>query len=134
MKRIITTFLILIIALSSCVKSSYGYFFHFYVDGGNGKIEISDKISEKSVWRCSEENNICELDCPSSSCVAKLLGGKNGSRKLTFVAIPDDGYQVKEWIFNGKIVEENNTNTFVAEVSSQDGYNGVIMVRFETIK
>jgi hypothetical protein len=36
--------------------------------------------------------------------------------------------------FYGKIVEENNTNTFVAEVSSQDGYNGVIMVRFETIK
>ena len=127
--------LVLILTVTGCTNNGYGYFFHYDVEGGNGKIQISDTISENSIWRCSDENNpICELDCNSSSRVAKLLGGKTGSRTMTFIAIPDDGYIVKEWIFNGKIVEGNKTNFFVAEVTSEHGYNGVIIVRFELTK
>ena len=52
---------------------------------------------------------------------------------MTFLAIPDEGYQVKEWIFNGKVVEGNKTNTYTAEVSKKENYNGVIEVVFEKI-
>jgi hypothetical protein len=62
-----------------------------------------------------------------------LLGGKKGSRELTFIASPDEGYQVKEWLFNGKIVEGNKTNSYKAIVSSEQNYIGVISVRFEAI-
>ena len=112
--------------------TDYGYYFHFDVDGGNGKIQIYDSISENSIWKCRDENNnACELECSNSSRVAALLGGKNGSATMTFIAIPDEGYVVKEWIFNGKIVDGNKTNSFVAKVTSEQGYNGVIVVRFE---
>ena len=115
--------------------TDYGYYFHYDVDGGNGKIQIYDSISENIIWKCRDENNnACELECSNSSRVAALLGGKNGTATLTFIAIPDEGYVVKEWIFNGKIVDGNKENTFVAKVTSELGYNGVIIVRFELKK
>ena len=115
--------------------TDYGYYFHYDVDGGNGKIQIYDSISENSIWKCRDENSlICKLNCSSSSRVAQLSGGKKGSRTLTFIAIPDEGYVVKEWIFNGEIVDGNKTNSFVAKVTSEQGYNGVIIVRFELKK
>ena len=115
--------------------TDYGYYFHYDVDGGNGKIQIYDSISENIIWKCRDENNnACELECSNSSRVAALLGGKNGSATMTFIAIPDEGYVVKEWIFNGKIVDGNKENTFVAKVTSELGYNGVIIVRFELKK
>lgn len=121
-----------IVGVVGCSNNGYGYFFHFDVEGGNGIIQIYDSISENSIWRCCDEDNpICELNCSSSSRVAKLLGGKKGSRTMTFIAIPDEGYVVKEWKFNEKIVDGNKTNSFVAEVTSGQGYNGVIVVKFE---
>lgn len=124
-----------LVGMVSCTNNGYGYFFHYDVEGGNGKIQIYDSISENSIWRCRDADSpICELNCNNSSRVAKLLGGKNGSRTMTFIAIPDDGYVVKEWIYNGKIVDGNKTNSFVAEVTSEQGYNGVVIVRFELEK
>ena len=103
-----------------CTNNGYGYFFHYDVKGGNGEIQIYDSISENSIWRCCDEDSpICELNCNNSSRVAKLLGGKKGSRTMTFIAIPDEGYVVKEWIFNGKIVEGNKTQpakAFLSEI------------------
>lgn len=63
----------------------------------------------------------------------RLLGGKNGFRELTFIAVPAEGYQVKEWVFNEKVVEGNYSDTFEARVTSEMGYSGVIAVRFEKI-
>ena len=115
--------------------TDYGYYFHYDVDGGNGEIKIDDEFSISRIYKCRDENNnACELECSNSSRVAALLGGKNGSATMTFIAIPDEGYVVKEWIFNGKIVDENKTNSFVAKVTSEQGYNGVIIVRFELKK
>ena len=112
--------------------TDYGYYFHYDVYGGNGEIKIDDEFSISRIYKCRDENNnACELECSNSSRVAALLGGKNGSATMTFIAIPDEGYVVKEWIFNGKIVDENKTNSFVAKVTSEQGYNGVIIVRFE---
>jgi hypothetical protein len=62
-----------------------------------------------------------------------MLGGKMGSRELTFIATPNEGYQVKEWLFNGKIVEGNKTNSYKVIVSSEQNYCGVISVRFEAL-
>ncbi len=119
-----------LVGVAGC--TDYGYYFHYDVDGGNGEIKIYDSISEKSIWKCRDENNdACELECSNSSRVAALLGGKKGSRTMTFIAIPDEGYVVKEWEFDGKIVDGNKTNSFVAKVTSEQGYNGVIIVRFE---
>lgn len=115
--------------------TDYGYYFHYDVDGGNGEIKIDDEFSISRIYKCRDENNnACELECSNSSKVAILLGGKNGSATMTFIAIPDEGYVVKEWIFNGKIVEGNKENSFVAKVTSEQGYNGVIIVRFELKK
>ena len=56
-----------------------------------------------------------------------------GEGELTFIAIPKEGYRVKEWVFNEKVVEGNNTDTFTAKVSSDLNYKGVIAVRFEKV-
>lgn len=61
------------------------------------------------------------------------LGGKKGHHVLTFVAKPNDGYQVKYWLFNGQIVENNKSNTFTGKVTSDQNYCGVIAVDFESI-
>jgi hypothetical protein len=63
-----------------------------------------------------------------------LIWGKKGWRELTFIASPDEGYQVKEWLFNGKIVEGIKINSYKAIVSSEQNYCGVISVRFEAIQ
>ena len=119
--------------LAGC--SDYGYNFHFYVDGGNGEITIKTTPSfEPSVRLCSDDENLHELECVEGSHCVRLLGGKNGSRELTFIASPDEGYRVKEWLLNGKIVEGNKTTSYKAIVSSEQNYCGVISVRFEAIQ
>ncbi len=114
--------------------SDYGYEFHFDVDGGNGDITIENEISARRVKLCSDESHWCKLECSDSSHIAMLLGGKNGSRELTFIATPNEGYQVKEWLFNGEIVEGNKTTSYKAIVTSGHNYYGVIAVRFEPIQ
>ena len=132
-KTVIILIVILTLSLSFMLAGckDYGYRFHCRVIGGNGEI-----VPEESSWieaaeLCSEAH-FCELDCPEGSYVIRRLGNRIGCM-MTFLAIPDEGYQVKEWIFNGKVVEGNKTNTYTAEVSKKENYNGVIEVVFEKI-
>ena len=133
-KTVIILILILTLILSFMLAgcNDYGYRFHCRVIGGNGEI-----VPEESSWieaaeLCSE-SEFCELDnCPEGSYVIPRLGNRIGCI-MTFLAIPDEGYQVKEWIFNGKVVEGNKTNTYTANVTKKENYNGVIEVVFEKI-
>ncbi len=117
---------------SNFVCVDYGCYFHFYVEGGNGSITTDSEDINKYVVMCCESGSLCE-DCPENSYRISLLCGKQGSREVTFIAIPDAGYQVKEWRFNGQVVEGNKTNTYMATVSYKDNYEGVIIVVFEPI-
>lgn len=139
-KNIIVLFIILIMLLTlsfvlpSCVD--YGYSFLFRVVGGNGEITTEDSDWLTMAELCNNdkyESWPCELDCPEGSQVILTLGNKKSSCAITFLAIPDEGYQVKEWLYNGKVVEGNKTNIYTAIVTSKDNYNGVIEVVFEKI-
>ena len=133
-KAVIILIVILTLAMSFMLAgcNDYGYRFHCRVIGGNGEI-----VPEESSWieaaeLCSE-SEFCELDnCPEGSYVIRRLGNRIGCI-MTFLAIPDEGYQVKEWLYNGKVVEGNKTNTYTANVTKKDNYNGVIEVVFEKI-
>ena len=59
---------------------------------------------------------MCSLNCSENSYYVCLHGGKKDSRELTFIATPNDGFQVKEWSFNGKTVIGNETNFFTAVI------------------
>lgn len=101
-------------------------------DGGNGIISIKTTPSfNPDVRLCSEAGDMCSLNCSENSYYVCLHGGKKDSRELTFIATPNDGYQVKKWTFNGEKVLDNETNFYTATVSNKDNYNGVISVVFE---
>ena len=137
MKKILVSMFLLVfgLCLVGCVHSTYGYQFHFCVDGGNGTISIETSSSfNPDVKLCIDVEDMCELDCTEESYFVELNGGENGSREITFIATPNTGYQVKEWLFNGDIVEGNKTNSFTAIVTSEEDYVGVIAVRFEEIE
>ena len=122
--------LIIILGLfTGCVD--YGYAFHFDVVGGNGEITLENENFLGRVMMCNE-GQWCELECADSSRFISLMGSKKGGM-LTFIAIPNEGYQVKEWLFNGKTVENNKSNSYTVRFSSKQNYNGVIAVRFEPI-
>lgn len=132
-KAVIILIVILTLAMSFMLAGckDYGYRFHCRVIGGNGEIVPEENWIEAAEL-CSE-SEFCELDnCPEGSYVISLLGNRKGCT-IIFLAIPDEGYQVKEWIFNGKVVEGNKTNTYTAEVSKKENYDGVIEVVFEKI-
>lgn len=121
------------IALTSC--TDYGYEFHFAVINGNGNLSVTHPkidIENLEIELCINAHS-GELNCPEGSHVFYLLGGQNGSFEFTFIAEPDEGYQVKQWLFNGKIVQENITNSFLAKVTSDTLYQGFIAVEFELI-
>lgn len=135
MKKIffVIVLIILNIAMIGCTKSEYGYTFHFSVTEGEGELTIQTTTSfNPTIKRCNDFS-ICELNCGENSYCIRLLGAKKGSRELTFTATPKEGYKVKEWTFNGKVVEENKTNTYTAIVTNEDNNNGVIAVKFEKI-
>lgn len=122
---LITIALMLFVSLFAFVGciTDYGYIFYFSVEEGEGELTIpSDSVP--TIHECKDQENMYEV---------YLRGGKKGYRELTFIAIPAEGYQVKEWVFNGEVVEGNKTDTFVARVTSDMGYSGVIAVRFEKI-
>ena len=105
------------------------------MDGGNGTISVETSPSfNPNVELCKDAEDLCTLDCPEESYFVTLFGGEKGSREITFNATPNTGYQVKEWVFNGEIVEGNKTNSYTAIVTSEENYVGVIAVRFEEIK
>lgn len=121
------------IALTSC--TDYGYEFHFAVIQGNGHLTFSHPtidIENLDVKLCSEAHTDV-LNCPVDSHVFYILGGKNNSYEFTFIAEPNEGYQVKLWSFNNEIVPFNKTISFLAKVSSSTSYQGFISVEFEKI-
>lgn len=123
-----------IITMVGCVKREYGYFFHFSVAEGEGEVTIQTTTSfNPTIKHCKDDDSMCELGCGDNSYFLRFLGNKKGSCELTFIATPEEGYKVKEWTFNGKVVEGNNTNTYTAKVTNEDHYNGVITVKFEKI-
>lgn len=132
--KVICCFLIclmLLTSLSGCIHETYGYYFHFYANEEQGKININIKPDfNPTVYLCKDVD-MCELDCVDNSYLVCLRGGKQGSRELTFVAIPNEGYQVKEWVLNGQVVEGNKSNELTVTVSYQDNYNCIVSVRFE---
>ena len=136
MKRLFLVFmsLMFIMCLAGCKNNGYSYNFHFRVEGGNGEIKIQTSSTfNPTVHLCNEMEDMCELNCNEGTHFISLLGGKNSFRELTLIAVPDDGYRVKEWIFNGEKVVGNDSLMFTAKVTSELKYNGVIVVKFEKI-
>ena len=140
MKKLLGILLVLAICvcfgyymLGTFVKcTDYGYYFHYRVDGGNGEIEIEKTAGFQPVKSLCNES-WCELNCPENSFFFSSRGNKKGTLTLTFIAIPDEGYKVKEWCYNGEVVEGNKTNTYTASVSYKENYNAIIAVKFEPI-
>ena len=138
MERRLTKFLTLVVMVimaiglfAGCID--YGYSFHFDVEGGNGEITIENENLAGKPSLCSEQPS-CTLGCSDTSLVVSFMGGKKGSVEVTFIAKPNEGYQVKEWLFNDEIVEGNKANSYTARVSNEQNYNGVITVRFEAVQ
>ena len=138
MRKIIIIFvdLLFILYLSGCVKRSYGYTFHYSVSEGKGELLVTNNKGqeENNVILCSDIKSFCDLTCPENSFFIRKRGGKKGTHELIFIAKPDEGYQVKEWMFNGEIVVGNTSNTFTASVSRKCDYTGVISVKFGKTK
>lgn len=78
-------------------------------------------------------DDINKLNIESHAAKVAKIRAKNSYRELTLIAIPNEGYKVKEWIFNGESVVENDSLIFTAKVDSKLNYNGVIVVKFEKI-
>lgn len=82
---------------TACVD--YVYEYHFSVVGENGTINVAYPDGKPYLEALSPYN---------------LLGGKN--RGLSFIATPDEGYQVKEWTLNGEMIEGEKSNLLHIEV------------------
>ena len=130
---IYTISFVFLMCLVGCDSNARGYKFHFRVEDGNGELNLSSNTSYNPTFYFCNDVSMCELACPDNSCFVELLGASNSYRELTFEAVPDEGYKVKEWIFNGDIVEDYNSNEFTARVTSDMGYEGIIVVKFEKI-
>ena len=134
-KNMVKKMLIMGVALMICLGlfagcTDYGYEFHFDVIDGNGELTLN--YDGTRVWHCNEQPSH-KLECTNTSRYVVLMGGKKGSHELTFLAIPNEGYQVKEWLFNGEVVEGHKFNSYTAKVSSEQNYYGIIAVTFEPI-
>lgn len=97
--------------------SDYAYEFYYEITGENGSLVAFE-------WDGSEP-----VDSSFSPIVFE--GGKKGSYSVEFLAIPEEGYKVKEWVCNGEIVTGNKTNIFVAELLSPGKI--YVSVEFEPI-
>lgn len=122
--KILIKSMFLFVAISCCTFfcsclacRDYGYEYNFSVVGGNGEIfvKLGDELYS------------------SSESPLRLLGGKVCNHNLEFVAYPDEGYQVKNWVYNGEIVEENKSNTLFSREANNKNNVIVITVEFEPI-
>ena len=140
MKKLFLLFVIILFSITifGCNKvicELYGYKFHFSVAEGEGELIAKTTYGEEFIdyIRCSD-SPYCDLGCGENSYYVKCFGAKTGDAQVVFTAIPKEGYKVKEWTFNGKLVEGNKTNTYTATVTDKDKYKGVITVKFEKIE
>ncbi len=95
----------------------YNYQYHFRVIGGHGKLYASRYTG----------------DVDSSESPLEVTGGyKRVVSGIKFIAVPEEGYKVKEWNYMGKTVEGNITNEFVTGEVRYGEYI-TITVEFELI-
>lgn len=127
--RSIIMILFLGIKLISC--GDYVMFVHFYVEQGKGELMVE---TTPIIIDVCEEVSWCELDCPKNSQIITIHSGKGTIRReLTFRATPDEGYKVKEWLYNGEKITDNTTEVLNIVVTSEEGYDVAVTVVFEEI-
>ena len=107
---LLTVMIVISVALlGACLD--YGYTFHYSVTGGNGTLKPTRGGDTSPVT---------------------LRGGRKG-QQLKFIATPDEGYRVKQWTFNGEVVEGNKTEVFVAQAKNRNQPNVTVTVEFEPV-
>ena len=137
MKKLFLLFFLILFSITmfGCKKvicELYGYDFHFSVAEGEGELIAKTTYGEEFIYkRCRRNSIVCDLGCGENSYYVTCHGAKTGDAQVVFTAIPKEGYKVKEWTFNGKVVKGNKTNTYTATVTDKDKYKGVITVKFE---
>ena len=119
-KRILASVFVIAVLLCYCLRfvscTDYINQYHFYVKGGNGDLY--------AVWG---EELIDSYNSP----VVFGGSGKVGTT-MDFIAVPDEGYQVKQWTCNLQIIKEN-INTYTA-IGGKDEHRMIITVEFEPIE
>ncbi len=114
MKKIVLFLTVLFVLSTATACSDYEYNYNFSVQGGNGKLYAI--CGDKEIY----ESPIV------------LMGGKRGNHQLKFIAVPDEGFQVKQWIYNGKIAEDYKLESFTTGLVSYNDYISV-SVEFELV-
>jgi len=121
-KRILASVFAGVIAFGCCLGLvgcvDYGYEYHFYVKGKNENGELYAVFGEELVN--SYDSPIC------------LMGDGRGVHTVEFLAVPDEGYQVKQWTCNFEVIKEN-INTYIAH-GEKGEFLMVITVEFEPIE
>lgn len=82
--------------------------------------------------------NVVEVDGLSNGILTAMVNGESlisggevvAGNDVLFSAVPDNGYQVKEWTLNGNVVSGNVANTYSVTNISQDI---TVTVKFEPI-
>ena len=121
-KRILASLFATVIAFGCCIGiggcTDAIYEYHFYVKGKNENGEL---------YAVRGEELINSYDSP-----VLLKGSGKVGTTMDFIAVPDEGYQVKQWTCNFEVIKEN-INTYVAH-GEKDEYIMVITVEFEPIE
>lgn len=138
MKRFIISIFFIIVGLflfgcDTTIIEQQKFEFHYSVEGGNGVLEPTYANSFISN-NCKSIDSTCKLDCGENSYNISFLHESNESYEIEFTAKPDKGYQVKEWLYNGKVVENFKDNLYVASVSAAENYICKISVVFEEVE
>lgn len=109
--------LMLLSGCSLCACVDYEYVYYFSVEGGNGTIGmfVDDEIIE------------------SDNSPIHLMGGRRGIQQFAFLATPSEGYRVKQWTCDGRIVKRNTTVIYMCDQLNPDKHEVHITVEFEPI-
>lgn len=103
----------LFFVLPACAE--YGHEYHLTVTGGNGTLY--------AVWGDSAPENETKYEGPTFS----LRDGKGTNVGLKFIAVPDEGYRVKEWRCNGLSFDTQSEVFYLPETV----YAGVVYIGVE---
>lgn len=117
-KRLLLVTLIILL-FSSCLLCScvdYEYTYYFSVEGGNGTISmfVYDELYE------------------SDNSPMKIEGGSTIGQ-FAFLATPSEGYRVKQWTCDGRIVQGNTTVLYMSKKLNSHKTKVHITVEFEPI-
>ena len=94
-------------------------------------MESSEIAERDNVYDCSSYLGVIKhkINCPDNSRVVLHYS----SDSLTFVAVPEEGYEVNEWRNNGNIVKNETSNEYKATAYETNPipYTVVISVSFK---